>query len=241
MTDEEFLARVIAKYKRIDELMPAFRIAIKDTEAKIVFATHMYKVTRGETVSQEGSYGLPPTEYKYNQNQSITEELEVRESKKIKHSINMNYFESTIQPYMTSKYPLINPDTGNSIGIIVVLHKVLYSNIQHQLMRALEIYKQPKNIDFEQYNLTRREKELIFLFLNGLSSKEIALVLSKLENKDISKNTIDNIFSNQLRIKFNSFSREALYEKLIELGFDRLIPRDLLFNVKIPLQHIKTY
>ena len=240
MTDEEFLEKVIAKYKRFDELIPAFRIAIKDSAARIVFATHMYKVTRQEAANT-GSFGLPPSEHKYNQSQSIAEEIEVCRTKTVKHSINMNYFEGTIQPYMTSKYPLVNPDTGNSIGIIVVLHKVLYSNIQHQLLRVLEIYKQPEYVDFEQYNLTKREKELIFLFLNGLSSKEIALVLSKLENKEISKNTIDNIFSNQLRSKFNAFSREALYEKLLELGFDRLIPRDLLFNVKIPLQHIETY
>lgn len=241
MNNEEFLAKVIAKYKRLDELMPFFRISIKDTKTKILYATQRYKYTRGEDSSQIGEYGLPPTVYKYNQNQSINEELEVQQTRTVKHSINMNYFEGTIQPYMTSKYPLINPDTDEVLGVVVVLHKVLYSNIQHQLLRALEIYEQPQFVDFNQYNLTKREKELIFLFLNGLSSKEIAMVLSKLENKPVSKNTIDNIFANQLRVKFDTFSREALYNKLLELGFDRLVSKDLLFNVKIPLQHIEAY
>jgi hypothetical protein len=43
---------------------------------------------------------------------------------------------------------------------------------------------------------------VIFLFLLNLDSKSIAEIINRIENKTISKNTIDQIFTTQLMPNF---------------------------------------
>ena len=52
---------------------------------------------------------------------------------------------------------------------------------------------------------------------------------------------IDAVFANQLRIKFDVYTRDGLYDKLISLGFYQVIPQDLMVNVKLPAGHIDVY
>ena len=193
MTDQDYLAKVIATYTQLDELMPHFRVLISDVRGITLFCSKLYIITRGSDNLTVGSSSLPAGGGKYHPDQALAEWQEVVQTKLSKHAINVNLFEGVVQPYLTSKYPLINEETGNVVAIFNVRQKVLYNSIQHQLLRALDIYPEAKIIDFEKYKLTKREKQLIFLFLSGLSSKEIALILSKVDNKDISKKTIDSI------------------------------------------------
>lgn len=241
MNDADYLANVIKTYAHLDKLMPHFRIIITDQYGVTLFCSKLYQATRELDDLSVGHSAIPEDEGKYRSEIAIAEWQKVIETREAQHAINIHWFEGVVQPYLTSKYPIINEETGNIVAMFNIRQKVLYNSIQHQLLRALEIYDESKNIEFEKFKLTKREKQLIFLFLSGLSSKEIAIVLSKIDGKEVSKNTIDNIFTNQLRIKFNAFSREALYEKLLRLGFDRLVPKDLLVNVKIPLLSLTTY
>ncbi len=79
------------------------------------------------------------------------------------------------------------------------------------------------------------------MFIHGLTSQEIASVISTAENKNISKSAIDAVFANQLRIKFDAYTRDGLYDKLIRLGFYQVIPQDLMVNIKLPAGHIDVY
>ena len=69
---------------------------------------------------------------------------------------------------------------------------------------------------------------MVFFFLLNLESSTIAEVLSKIENKRITKNSIDQIFSKQLLPKFGVYSRKALYNKLYDNGYTRIVPQNIL-------------
>jgi hypothetical protein len=77
--------------------------------------------------------------------------------------------------------------------------------------------------------------------MNQLTSQEIADIIFKIEGKKISKSTIDSLFNDQLYIKFNVGSRTALYKKLEQLGYDKLIPSDVLSSTSTPLNIIHTF
>ena len=242
MQDIEFINELISNFREIDDLTPYFRVLITDNNGGALFISKLFQEFRGITNFTEGKiYTQREQTGKYHAEDTIREWKEVVETRIPLHAINANSLNEITQFYMTSKYPIINPETNNVVGIFNISHQVLYSSIQHQLMRALEVYEIAKDANIESYQLTKREKQLIFLFLSGMSSKEISIVISKIEGKEISKNTIDNIFSNQIRVKFNAFSREALTEKLLKLGFDHLIPNDLINSFKIPLLNVVTY
>ena len=69
---------------------------------------------------------------------------------------------------------------------------------------------------------------MIFFFLLNLDSKSIAEILTRIEDKKISENSINNMFTQQLFPKFEVFNRKSLYDKLIECGYSRLLPRNIL-------------
>ena len=74
---------------------------------------------------------------------------------------------------------------------------------------------------------------MIFLFLLNLDSKSIAEIINRIdriENKTISRNTIDQIFTTQLMPNFAAYGRKALHIKLVQLIYYRFIPRNILCN-----------
>ena len=75
----------------------------------------------------------------------------------------------------------------------------------------------------------------------GLSSKDIAFTLSKISGREISKSTVDSLFRDQLFLKFEVYNRDALFEKLLRLGFDRYVPSDLLPKVELPVSELIAY
>jgi len=131
---------------------------------------------------------------------------------------------------IVSYAPIISPKTNNIIA--------LYSN--SKLVDTLNIWfvlskYYAKGIavldEFEyQIKLTNREKQVVFLFLLNLDSNTIAEIVSKIECKKISKNTIDQVFSMQLIPKFSVYNRKALYDKLVNLGYYRFVPNNVLRN-----------
>lgn len=239
-SNTEYLESVISSYRNLDELMFLSPIAIYDLNQVILFSSQQYRQVRGEQ-AQEGNRGLPDELGQYFQSQSLKEQEEIIQTKTPNYSINFNYYEGIVQPYTTNKKPLINPDNNEVAGLYVELRKILYTNLKFSILKALKVYDFSVNTNFKKFNLSKREKQVIFLFIHGLTSQEIASVISTAENKTISKSAIDAVFANQLRIKFDVYTRDGLYDKLISLGFYQVIPQDLMVNVKLPAGHIDVY
>lgn len=126
--------------------------------------------------------------------------------------------------------PVINPDTGNIVAIYSSAHLLEVGNMSNVFARFYKygdsrIRKDGLPTDL---NLTQREKQVVFFFLLNFESQTIAELIARIEGKTISKNAIDQVFTKQLLPKFGVYSRKALYEKLQDLGYDRLIPHNIL-------------
>lgn len=123
--------------------------------------------------------------------------------------------------------PIINPASDNVVGILGLIHNLEIFNLSSilaQYYKASELAVPSMG----KLLLTEREKQTIFFFLLNLDSKSIAEILSRIENKQISKNSLDQMFNKQLFPKFVVYNRKALYDKLITLGYNRLMPKNIL-------------
>lgn len=109
-----------------------------------------------------------------------------------------------------SRIEMVLQSIGNTVSkpelVEPVVHKITYSNKE------------------ESIKLTPREENVVFLLILNFTSREIAAILSQVENKKVSKDAIDKLISNQLQIKFNVVYRYKLVERLIELGYHKMIP-----------------
>jgi hypothetical protein len=139
--------------------------------------------------------------------------------------------DSTIRIYQIDKHPIVNPETNNVVAIWVKGDEV-----QANTARIITNSYVSKNNSNMEACLTEREKQVVFFLMINFNSEMIAEFISKIENKQISKNAIDQLFKNQLFPKFGVYNRKALSEKLLSIGFDRLIPYNILKeNVSIDI------
>ena len=139
--------------------------------------------------------------------------------------------------------PIINPASKNIIGVLVYLIRfeltsrqdiVLSSkNTQSSTLSAINVNYPFKTLSVnaqpkcETYiKLTSREENIVFLLIFNYSSREIAEILSELETKSISKDSVDKLIANQLQVKFKVVHRYKLVERLIELGYHKVVPKD---------------
>jgi hypothetical protein len=131
--------------------------------------------------------------------------------------------------FVASWLPVINPQTQNIVAIMVDAHPLEVCNISSILARFYK-YGDTKihSLDTGNLSLTEREKQVIFFFMLNFSSQDIADLIAKIEAKVMSKNAIDQMFNKQLLPKFGVYSRKALYDKLQDLGYDRLLPHNVL-------------
>ncbi len=123
--------------------------------------------------------------------------------------------------------PIYNPETKNMIALLCLSHNLELFNLVDIFRR---VYKtgnliSPRPVTLQ---LTQREQQVIFFFILNLDSHSIAEILTQIEKKNISENSINNMFTQQLFPKFKVFNRKALYDKLIESGFSRLMPSNIL-------------
>lgn len=164
--------------------------------------------------------------------------LKVIDTNKQVKALGARTFESGKTKLFTVTYaPIINPSTNNIVAILVVPGYLETFNTwaiftRYYTTGTTSLHPYNPN----EYALTEREKQVIFLFLLNLDSNSIAEILSSVGCKNISKSAIDQIFHGQLYPKFSVYSRKALHDKLIDLGYYRVIPRNILnhgFTIEI--------
>ena len=114
------------------------------------------------------------------------------------------------------------------------------SNLHQQIGDLYHLFSAKKSSS-EKIKLSKREKQVIFLFLANLNSQEIADTLFKIDNKRITKSTIDSVFTDQLYLKFKVASCTALHKKLLELSYHEFIPQEILVCSSTPLKTLKIY
>jgi len=130
--------------------------------------------------------------------------------------------------YHNHKYPVYDKD-GKVEYLQVVAHEIINPGwnefINHLHSR--------EKFDIEQYfidkptedNLSKREQEVLFLFIRNLSAKEIGSVLN------ISVRTAERHISN-IKEKFDCYSRSQVTEYALTKGYAHIIPGNILLHKK---------
>ncbi|MFN8770426.1 MAG: helix-turn-helix transcriptional regulator [Neisseriaceae bacterium] len=242
MNDSDFLNKIIDSFTIIESGITNLIISIKDINSIIVFCSKPFAhligyqnkehlVGSGHALEQFGKYRHEDIE---------KEDAFVKQNKKRYQSLKIHKFCGKVQPIIVIKEPIINPSTQNVVGIFGYVKKLSMSSFSHQIIKSLDCTSRISS-SIKDYKLTKREKQVIFFFLSHLSSQEIAEVLSKIDNKKVSKSTIDGIFTEQLFNKFNVVNRVALRKKLTLLGFTEAIPTDILEGMILPLNELQIY
>lgn len=216
------------------------KVYIKDTQGRYVYISDSYAVLMGidvKTSIGKTDYDLelfPETDF-------VTlgqmEDHEVMQKHQLISFLKIYPYASGVEPLLFNKANLFNKRTNKSVGIIVRVLDTQLKNLTPKILKAYNLQLGAKtlskrNLDF---NLTAREKQIIFLFLANFTSSDIAKIIGKIEGKAVSKSYIDNVFNEQLYLKFNVNDRKALFDKLIHLGFEDIIPDKLLKYCSIRL------
>lgn len=238
MDNEQFLAAVITALKLLNDAIPDQMVGIKDVNSVNLYCSEAFiqalRISEADIIGKTFCTG-PILDI------VIKEDQQVLSSCKLHVFLKINKFHGVIKPLIFVKAPIINPETNNVLGIFLQVYEYgIANNFQQQIGQLYNMFAF-KERNISTIKLSKREKQIIFFFLAHLSSQEIADMLYQLERKQISKSTIDSVFTDQLYLKFNVSNRIALHKKLLELGYDKFIPQEVLINSSIPLETIKVY
>ena len=242
MLDQDFLTHAISSVTFLSRAMPKQMIAIKDLNSTYIFCSDYLAKLTSSAISD--LIGKKVWLSLYDDDPSF-EKIIIEEDQKIINSrepnvlLKINKFCTGLMSYLAVKTPLINPETNHVVGILFQGFEIGLTDLTTVVKnltppkKLVELHDLPK--------LTKREKQIVFFFMANLSSHEIAEMLYTIEGKRISKSTIDSIFNDQLYLKFDVYNRVALYKKLQSLGYEKMIPKELLSPKSIMLDIIHAY
>ena len=130
---------------------------------------------------------------------------------------------------LVRKRPIINPATGNFVGIMGTARPFLIPNLLDLIYKMNGITFGLAN--FEQngllaYKLTSRQHLVLFLYINKYSNTEIADIISLVSDKMSGSRVNDHL--ENLKYIFQVSKKEQLIEKAINLKYHRYIPRQLI-------------
>lgn len=242
--DQEFLKQFISAIDVIAEALPKQMIGIKDINSVNIYCSRYFleEVLVIDASKIIGKLNIEGDSTRFSPiDQIIIEDQGIMMRRKSQAYLKLNNFNDGIKPRIFIKSPIINPATNNVVGLIYQGMDWSLINFNQQLIKAHQLFKPHNKEILNLPKLTKREKQIVFFFLAKLGSQEIADILYTIENKHISKSTIDSIFIDRLYIKFEVTNRQALYDKLLQLGYDNLIPQDLLISTTIPLTEPLVY
>lgn len=243
MLDQDFLEKTILSVTFLCQAMPKQMVAIKGIHSVNIFCSDFLAARAGFAMNE--LIGKKIWSSLYDDDETfekilIAEDEAIINSREPKIVLKVNRFCDGLVPYLAMKTPIINPETNNVVGILIQGYEIGTTNLIQNIIKKMDSHKKAANLK-NKPKLSKREKEIIFFFMANLSSQEIADIIGEHEGKSITKSTIDSVFNDQLYLKFDVYSRVALYQKLQSLGYDQLIPQALLSSMSVMLDNMQTY
>lgn len=216
-----------------------------DLKMKLIFCSDIFTKFTGMTEGREFSEQLiaDVSELEFNV-AAVINAIQLMFDDKIKRQICVPVSKSGITRLINFYIgSILNPSTKQIVGAAVQMVRFSgYSRIEMVLHSHNEDYepsideidpvlnddktefREISNSNSLPIKLTKREENVVFLLILNYSSREIADILSKVENKKVSKDAVDKLITNQLQIKFDVVYRYKLVERLVELGYHRITP-----------------
>lgn len=228
------LEKFIDDLKKIVALLPTQIIGVKGLDSLYLYCSPNFAHLLGYPVAEVvGKYGMFINEI--NNSARINEDRQLIASKESQVFIHIDKIKGKLSPLTFIKSPIIDPETQAVIGILCQVFEFATLDFGTQILNLYKDFSLDSKAKQNLPRLTKREKQVIFLFLANLNSAEIVEVIYKLEGKKVSKGTIDCVFSDQLFPKFGVYNRQGLYAKLMQLGYNRLIPVEMLTKQTVAL------
>lgn len=240
--DIEYLAKIVDAVKLLSDGMPKQMLAVKDVNSVYIICSDYLAEMIGVKPSEiEGKRTWPPMYGNSPEFEEIIfeEDQLIMRTRESRLALKVSYFKEGLRPFSCFKAPIINPETNNVVGVYccgVEVGHISFTKTMRQIIDGESAHQ-----DVELPHLSRREKQVVFFFMANLSSAEIAKTLGEMEGKSLSKSTVDSIFNDQLYMKFGVYSRPELYSKLQSLGYERLIPTELLKNTSLLVATMQSY
>ncbi|MBA8737424.1 helix-turn-helix transcriptional regulator [Chromobacterium violaceum] len=240
--DKKFLQSSVAHFTAIATAVPEIIIGVKNLNSEHLYCSpHYLNLLDLKLEDVCGEIVIQPYKTSISNNLIIAEDKLVILERGPRSYLLITSLRDGVTPRMVVKLPIINPATDNVVGIVYFFHNFPASPLGQQMRILCNKLNQGDISNETLIKLSKREKQVIFFFLANLSSQEIADHLCQIEQKKISKSTIDSIFNEQLYSKFEVGSRSALYSKLINLGFNRMIPLEVLNEAKTLFSPLKDH
>ena len=123
----------------------------------------------------------------------------------------------------------------------VIAENIKFNSFVDEIQRITKAYQlsllnEKVNNNFNKYNfsddikLTKREAEVLYLLSLGKSPKEIAVILSKIQNKPVCSSTIGGVVNKKLYPKFDVYNLNQLIEKAQLMKLIPFMPDSLINN-----------
>lgn len=226
LIDDAYLLEIISASRLFANAMPECILGIKNVNSEHIYISPYLLTLLNITLGDNKKVSIWP---RYSLESTCKDDQDIIKKRESKSFLIFCTVDALLKPIMFVKTPIIHPETHQAVGLIYqgfhYEHFDLYKHINGLFSDLPPVENAPTKIPIK---LSTRQKQVIFFFMAHLASQEIADQLSLINHKKIAKSTIDSIFSEQLYVKFNVVSRQQLYETLLLLGYDKVIPQSIL-------------
>ncbi len=125
--------------------------------------------------------------------------------------------------YIISK--IINPATNNHLGLLHTVNPITVQSAVLEILRnnPAHFFIMDKTFN-PKFGLNDSEREILFLLSIGKGHKEVALILSKIHNKEVSASAVTSRVNRGLYTKLEATSTPELIEKAYLSGLLEAFP-----------------
>ncbi|AUR51245.1 PAS domain-containing protein [Aquella oligotrophica] len=224
----------IDRLASLANMLPTQIIGVKDLDSRYLYCSPNFASLLGYSVEEiVGKHDMFIGEE--NNASRICEDKQIIQERRALPFIHIDKIKGKLTPLTFIKSPIIEEKTDSVIGILCQVFEFATLDPAQQIINMYQNLNLTQKQNQQLPNLSKREKQIVFLFLANLNSAEMVEIIYQMEGKKISKGTIDCVFTDQLFHKFGVYNRQALYVKLVELGYNRLIPTEMLPSTTIAL------
>ncbi len=229
---ELYLKSVAIIYSTLDEV-----VFIKNANLKFCYVspTYLRGYKEGGNISKEVLLGLDePKQTKTTFDEAIlNQDIEIKSNLKPAKFLYIDIYNKI---GIIHKQAIINPDTNNFVGIFCHVSPLALPSVVDMLYKinGINDISCPITAQSSKYELTQRQHEVLFLYINRYSASEVAVILSAL-GKKITVGRINDILQN-LKFIFWVNTKEELIKKAISLKYHLLLPRSFLQVGSFPFE-----
>jgi len=228
--DQEYFNRYVQSFDLIQKGVPDTLGFVKNKD--FIFSTISHKFTNLNVF--DDSVVLPGTSghgLKLAKNHPLIVnnihqyDCQIRDEKQMKTFLYVTVLDNL---FVVRKYPIINPHSGNFVGIHASFSNFMFSHPLKSLYMMHGINKSDFEIgdDIMNYKLTERQQMVLYLYLHRYSYTSIASIMTTLGHQ-ISAARVNDHLSNLKNI-FYAKTKQELMEKAVSLNYHLHLPRKFL-------------